>query len=81
MVFISLLLLNSIVFIKHSVYKTFYAYTLIAQGRIEERPGVLMGEAVIGFLVSLFFIIFSIGISKLFLPCTTFIKGYDLPPA
>src|SRR4051812_43944489 len=39
-----------------------------------------MGEALVGFLVSLFlFIIFSIGIAKFFLPGTTFIKGYDLP--
>lgn len=76
---IYMLLLNSLVFIGLAVYKTVQAYILIAEGRIEEKPGVLIGEALDGFLVSLFFIIFSIGILKLFLPNKTFIKGYDLP--
>lgn len=78
-VIISVLLLNSLVFIGLALYKTIHAYTLIVQGRIEEKPGLFIGEALDGFLVSLFFIIFSIGISKLFLPDKPFIKGYDLP--
>lgn len=78
-VIISLLLLNSLVFIGVAVYKIVEAYILIAEGRMEERPGVFIGEALDGFLVSLFFIVFSIGIAKLFLQNKIFIKGYDLP--
>ncbi len=74
-----LILLNSLVFIGIAIYKSIHAYILIAQGRMEEKPGILIAEALDSFLVSLFFIIFSIGIAKLFLPNINFLKGYDLP--
>jgi uncharacterized membrane protein YqhA len=71
--------LNSLFFIGIAVYKSIHAYILIAQGRIEERPGVFIAESLDSFLMALFFLIFSMGISKLFLPDKTFIKEYDLP--
>ena len=76
---VSLILLNSLVFIGIAVYKSIHAYILIAQGRIEERPGVYIAESLDGFLIALFFLVFAIGIAKLFLSNTSFIKGYDLP--
>ncbi|HEX5024319.1 MAG TPA: YqhA family protein [Agriterribacter sp.] len=71
--------LNSLFFIGIGVYKSIYAYVLIVEGRLEERPGVFIGEALDSFLISLFFIIFSMGVSKLFLPDSTLLKGVDLP--
>jgi len=52
---------------------------LVAQGRLEERPGFLIAESLDIFMMALFFIIFSMGIAKLFLPQSGFLKGYDLP--
>jgi uncharacterized membrane protein YqhA len=78
-VIVSIILLNSLFFIVVAVYKSVYAYVLLAQGRIEEKPGIMLAESLDSFLVALFFIIFSLGISKLFLPDSKLIKGYDLP--
>ena len=41
-IIISMILLNSLFFIIIGVYKSVLAYTLVAQGRIEEKPGVLI---------------------------------------
>ncbi len=76
---VSIILLNSLFFIAVGIYKSVHAYIMVAQGRIEERPGIFIGESLDSFLVALFLIIFSLGISKLFLPDSTFIKGYNLP--
>jgi len=78
-VIISLVLLNSLFFIVIAVYKSVQAYILVANGRIEEKPGVRIAESLDSFMIALFFIIFSIGISKLFLPKSKFLSGYDLP--
>jgi uncharacterized membrane protein YqhA len=71
--------LNSLVFIGLAVYRSLYAYILIAQGKMEERPGVYILESLDSFLIAIFFLVFAIGIAKLFLSNTSFIKGYDLP--
>jgi uncharacterized membrane protein YqhA len=71
--------LNSLFFIGIGVYKSIHAYILIVQGRIEERPGVFIAESLDSFLMALFFLIFAMGISKLFLPNKILIKEYDLP--
>lgn len=76
---VSLIFFNSLVFIGLALYKSVHAYVLIIQGRMEERPAVYIAEALDSFLISLFFIIFSIGISKLFLPGINVFKNYDLP--
>lgn len=75
---VSFVFLNSLFFIGLGAYKSFHAYMLIAQGRVEERPGVFIAESLDSFLMALFFLIFAMGISKLFLPNKTFIKDYDL---
>jgi len=76
---LSFILLNSLVFIGLAVYRSIYAYILIAQGKMEERPGVYIMESLDAFLIAIFFLVFTIGIAKLFLSDTPFIKGYDLP--
>jgi len=78
-VIVSLVFLNSLFFIVVAVYKSVQAYLMVIHGRMEEKPGVLIAESLDSFMIALFFIIFSIGISKLFLPKTNFHSGYDLP--
>ncbi len=60
--------LNALMFVGMSVYRSFHAYALIFQGNIGERPGVHLAEALDGFLLAVVFIIFAIGIGKLFIP-------------
>jgi len=76
---VSFVFLNSLFFIGIGVYKSIHAYILVAQGRIEERPGVFIAESLDSFLMALFFLIFAMGISKLFLPNKVLIKEYELP--
>lgn len=78
-VIITLVLLNSMVFIAIAVHKSITAYIMVGTGKLEGKPGVLLAESLDSFMVALFFIIFSIGISKLFLPGSSFLSGYDLP--
>src|SRR5215204_3977080 len=79
LIIVSLIFLNSLFFIFVGVYKSIHAYILLAQGRIEESPGVFIAESLDSFLIALFFLIFAIGIAKLFLPKSNLINGYDLP--
>lgn len=76
---VSLIFLNGILIIVIGIYKSVHAYSLVAQGRIEEKPGIHIAESLDSFLVAIFFMIFSIGISKLFLPKSNLFSGYDLP--
>ena len=76
---VSIILLNSLFFVFVAVYRTIHAYVLVAQGRMEERPGVYIAESLDGFMLALFFIIFSLGVAKLFLPSAHFLSKYDLP--
>ena len=78
LIIVSLLLVNSVFFIFIGVYKSIHAYILVAQGRIEEKPGIHIAESLDSFLVAIFFIIFSIGIAKLFLPKLNIFSGYEL---
>lgn len=61
-------LLNAIMFVAISAYRSVHGYILIVQGKIEERPGVHLVEALDGFLIAIVFLIFAIGFGKLFLP-------------
>lgn len=72
-------LLNSLFFIVLGVYKSVHAYTLLAQRKLEERPAVLIAESLDSFMIALFLIIFSLSISKLFLPRSKYINAYELP--
>lgn len=76
---ISLMFLNSVLVIFIGVYKSIKAYIMVAQGRMEEKPGILIAESLDSFLVALFLFIFSIGIAKLFLQKTNLLNGYELP--
>lgn len=61
--------LNALVFIGISVYHSVHAYTIILNGNLAtERPGVYLAEALDTFLLATVFIIFAIGIGKLFIP-------------
>lgn len=61
-------LLNAVVFVALSVYRSVHAYVIVFQGKLEERPGVHLVEALDGFLLAFVFLIFAIGFGKLFLP-------------
>ena len=60
--------LNALVFVGISVYHSVHAYDLIFTGRMNERPGVYLAESLDTFLLAIVFIIFAIGIGKLFVP-------------
>jgi uncharacterized membrane protein YqhA len=76
---VSIILLNSLYFAVMAVYKTVHAYILVVNSKMEERPGMHIAESLDGFMLALFFIIFAVGIAKLFLPAANFLNKYNLP--
>jgi uncharacterized membrane protein YqhA len=76
---VSIVLLHSLFFVSIAVYQSIHAYILLAQGKLEARPGVHIAESLDGFMLALFFIMFSLGIAKLFLPSANFLGKYNLP--
>ena len=64
--------INSIAFIAAGIMESYQGITGILTGKIrtEERPGLLILESLDVFLIALVFIVFSIGITMLFLPST-----------
>lgn len=60
--------LNALVFVGISVFRSFEAYVLFFNQNVEARPGVELAEALDGFLLAVVFIVFAIGIGKLFIP-------------
>jgi uncharacterized membrane protein YqhA len=71
--------LNALVFFWLGVYHSFEAYVDVVLNRPENRPGIVMIESLDRFLIGFVFIIFSVGLSRLFLSETTFLKNYELP--
>lgn len=71
--------LNALMFVGISVYRSIHAYILIFQGKIEDRPGLHLAEALDGFLLAIVFIIFAIGISKLFIPEIKILENIKIP--
>ena len=71
--------LNALVFAGLSVYRSVHAYLLIFHGKIEERPGIHLAESLDGFLLAIVFIIFAIGIGKLFIPDIKILKNIQIP--
>jgi uncharacterized membrane protein YqhA len=61
------------------IYYSILAYIDIAQGNWENHPGVILVESLDRFLFGFVFIIFSIGLSRLFLSESSFLKNYELP--
>ena len=74
-----IMLINSLCFVSMASYKSIHAYILLAEGKLDERPGIHIAESLDGFMLALFFIIFSMGITKLFMPSANFLGKYDLP--
>ena len=76
---VSIIFLNSLFFVGLAIDKAVHAYILVFNARMEERPGAHIAESLDGFMLALFFIIFAVGIAKLFLPATNFFNKYNLP--
>lgn len=70
--------INALVFVGISVYHSVHAYSLVISGQIAERPGIYLAEALDTFLLATVFIIFSIGIGKLFVPDSKLLKRIHL---
>src|SRR5690606_14023147 len=60
--------LNALAFVTISAIRSVHAYLLLVKGKVDERPGVHLVEALDGFLLAFVFLIFAIGFGKLFLP-------------
>lgn len=60
--------LNALIFVGISVYHSIHAYSIVISGGIDQRPGIHLAEALDTFLLAIVFIIFAIGIGKLFAP-------------
>jgi len=71
--------LNALVFFGLGIYHSILAYIDIAYSRWENHPGVILVESLDRFLFGFVFIIFSIGLSRLFLAESPFLKNYELP--
>ena len=71
--------INALVFFGLGVYYSIMAYVEIIKGGTESHPGLVMIESLDRFLIGFVFIIFSVGLSRLFLSDASFLKSYDLP--
>ena len=71
--------LNAMVFFGLGVYHSILAYIDVVSGRMENHPGIVLVESLDRFLFGFVFIIFSIGLSRLFLADKPFLKNYELP--
>lgn len=71
--------INALMYFGLGIYYSITAYVEIAQGRFDNHPGIVLVEALDRFLIGFVFIIFSVGLSRLFLSETTFLKHYELP--
>ena len=71
--------INALVYFGIGIWFSFKAYADVVMGRMDENPGLMMVEALDRFLIGFVFIIFSVGLSRLFLSETPFLKNYELP--
>ena len=71
--------INALVYFGLGVYYSFTAYVDIIMGRSENHPGIVLIESLDRFLIGFVFVIFSVGLGRLFLSDTTFLKNYELP--
>ena len=71
--------INAMVFFALGIYHSVEAYIDIAHGRWDNHPGIILVESLDRFLFGFVFIIFSIGLSRLFLSDIPFLKTYELP--
>jgi uncharacterized membrane protein YqhA len=70
---------NALVFFGLGIYHSVLAYIDIVHGHWEKHPGVILVESLDRFLFGFVFIIFSVGLSRLFLADTVFLRNYELP--
>src|SRR5688572_32767811 len=71
--------INAIVFFGLGIYHSVLAYIDILHGHWDKHPGIILVESLDRFLFGFVFIIFSVGLSRLFLADTIFLKNYELP--
>lgn len=71
--------INAMVFFGLGIYHSVLAYIDIVTGRMDHFPGVVLIESLDRFLFGFVFIIFSIGLSRLFLADIPFLNRYELP--
>jgi len=71
--------INALVFFGLGVFHSLETYWNLIWGTTVERPGLAIVESMDRFFIGFIFIIFSIGLSKLFLPQSVIFKKLDLP--
>lgn len=71
--------INAMVFFGLGIYHSIHAYIDIVHGRFDNFPGIVLIESLDRFLFGFVFIIFSIGLSRLFLSDQRFLNNYELP--
>ena len=71
--------LNAMLFFGLGIYHSIHAYIDVAHGRFDNFPGIVLIESLDRFLFGFVFIIFSVGLSRLFLADQPFLKNYELP--
>ena len=71
--------INAMVFFGLGIYHSVLACIDIVHGHWEKHPGIILVESLDRFLFGFVFIIFSVGLSRLFLSESTFLKNYELP--
>jgi uncharacterized membrane protein YqhA len=71
--------INALVFFGLGVFHSLETYWNLIWGTTVERPGLAIVESMDRFFIGFIFIIFSIGLSKLFLPQSIIFKKLDLP--
>jgi uncharacterized membrane protein YqhA len=72
--------INALVFFGLGVFHSVQTYWNLILGTAgEHRPGLAMVESMDRFFIGFIFIIFSVGLSKLFLPQSLVFKKLDLP--
>lgn len=70
--------INALFFFGLGIYHSVLAYIGIFTGELA-HPGIVLVEAMDRFLIGFVFIIFSVGLAKLFLTKFTFLDKYELP--
>jgi uncharacterized membrane protein YqhA len=72
--------INALVFFGLGVFYSIQTYWNLLWGTAgEHRPGLAIVESMDRFFIGFIFIIFSVGLSKLFLPGSTIFQKLDLP--
>jgi len=71
--------INALVFFGLGVYYSLTAYIDIVRGEVDSHPGIVMIESLDRFLIGFVFVIFSVGLSRLFLSDAKFLETYELP--